>query len=64
MKDHGVLYPTLFQQDNGYLDTVLRVIDSAGLPKDKIYILGSWSGHNAYIGNGQIPRVLPQWQLK
>jgi hypothetical protein len=58
MKNHGVLYPTLFQQDDGYVDTVLGVIDSAGLPKDKIYILGSWSGHNAYIGNGTTPEEL------
>jgi hypothetical protein len=58
MKDHGVLYPTLFQQDNTKLDTVLRIIETAGLPHDKIYLLGSWSGHNAYIGNGKSPAEL------
>jgi hypothetical protein len=58
MKDHGVLYPTLYQQDDGYVDAVLGVMDSAGLPKDKVYILGSWSGHNAYIGNGSTPEEL------
>jgi hypothetical protein len=58
MKDHGVLYPTLYQQDNGYLDTVFTIIESAGLPHDKIFILASWSGHNAYIGNPTDPAGL------
>ena len=52
MKDHGVLYPTLYQQDNKKLDTALALRNTAGLPKDKIYLLGTWVGHDSYIGNG------------
>ena len=43
MKEHGVLYPTLYQGlyqgDNKELDTVLKLRNAIGLPKDKIYIV-------------------------
>ena len=58
MIEHGVLYPTLYQQDNAKLDTALALRDTAGLPKDKIYLLGTWVGHDSYIGNGSTPAEL------
>jgi len=60
MKDHGVLYPTLYQQDNGNLDTALSLRDAAGLPKDKIYLIGVWEGHDSYIGSGSTPAELAE----
>jgi hypothetical protein len=58
MKDHGVLYPTLYQQDNAELGNVLTLRDATGLPKDKIFLLGTWPGHDSYIGNGSTPEEL------
>ena len=60
MKDHGVLYPTLYQQDNGKLDTALAIRDTVGLPKDKIYLIGVWEGHDSYIGSGSTPAELAE----
>ncbi|MDD1696739.1 MAG: Ig domain-containing protein, partial [Methanoregula sp.] len=60
MIDHGVLYPTLYQQDNGELDTALALRDAAGLPKDKIYLVGVWEGHDSYIGSGSTPAELAE----
>lgn len=60
MKEHGVLYPTLYQQDDAKLDTVLALRDTAGLPMDKIYLLGTWVGHDSYIGNGSTPVELAE----
>jgi hypothetical protein len=53
MKDHGVLYPTLYQEETSNLDSVLALRSSVGFPKDKIYLLGDWVGHDSYIGNAQ-----------
>jgi PKD repeat protein len=52
MKEHGVLYPTLHQEDTEYLDTELALRNAVGLPKDKIYI-NSW-----FIGNATDPAGL------
>ena len=60
MKDHGVLYPTLYQQDNGKLDTALTLRNTAGLPKDKIYLLGVYDGHDSYIGSGSTTAELAE----
>ena len=51
MKDHGVLYPTLYQGDNKFVDTVLNIRNQNGLPKDKIYIVSDFPEHLNYIGN-------------
>jgi hypothetical protein len=56
MKDHGVLVPTLNPVEATY-DVALSLRDAAGLPKDKIYILGS-IGQTAYIGDAQDPAGL------
>ena len=53
MKDHGVVYPTFYQEETSNLDSVLALRDSVGFPKDKIYLLGDWVGHDSYIGNAQ-----------
>jgi len=58
MKDHGVLYPTLYQEDDENLDTALVIRDTIGLPKDKIYLLGVNPGQDAYIGNATDPAGL------
>jgi hypothetical protein len=59
MKDHGVLYPTLYQRyyDNS-LDTALKLRDTIGFPKDKIYIFETDPGFSAYIGNATDPSSL------
>jgi len=49
MKDHGVLYPTLYMHSTTFLDQSLTLRDTIGLPKDKIYTLGSSA--YTYIGN-------------
>jgi hypothetical protein len=51
MKEHGVLYPTLYQGDNIFVDTALLIRNQSGLPKDKIYIVGDSPDHLNYIGN-------------
>jgi hypothetical protein len=58
MKDHGVVYPTLYQEDDENLDTALALRDTVGLPKDKIYLLGVNPGQDAYIGNAIDPAGL------
>jgi hypothetical protein len=58
MKDHGVLYPTLFQEDDANLDTALALRDTVGLPKDKIYLSGINPGQDSYIGNAADPAGL------
>jgi PKD repeat protein len=58
MKDHGVVYPTLYQKDDANLNSVLTLRDTIGLPKDKIYIAGLYPSHNAYIGNPTDPAGL------
>ena len=60
MKNHGVLYPTLYQEDNGKLDNALALRDAAGLPKDKIYLLGVYDGHDSYIGSGSTAAELAE----
>jgi len=60
MKDHGVLYPALYQQDNGKLDKALTLRNAAGLPKDKIYLLGVYDGHDSYIGSGSTSSELAE----
>jgi hypothetical protein len=47
MKDHGVLYPTVYQPDDAKLDTVLTLRNTVGFPKDSIYL----GPLNPYIGN-------------
>jgi len=49
MKDHGVLYPTLYLHETVYLDQSLTLRDTIGFPKDKIYTSGSSA--YTYIGN-------------
>jgi PKD repeat protein len=49
MKDHGVLYPTLYMHSTVFLDQSLTLRDTIGFPKDRIYTLGS--SVYTYIGN-------------
>ena len=59
MKDHGVMYPTIYQKDDGNLDAALTIRDSVGFPKDKIYLLADYpSTYNSYIGNPTDPAGL------
>ena len=58
MKEHGVVYPTLYQEDDGNLDTALALRDTVGLPRDTIYIWGASPGQDAYIGNASDPAGL------
>ena len=58
MKDHGVLYPTLYQEDDANLDTALALRDTVGLPRDTIYLWGASPGQDAYIGNASDPAGL------
>jgi hypothetical protein len=65
MKNHGVLYPTLFQNDDSMLDNALLIRSQSGLPKDRIY-LGAW---NAKIGNAtdtvgltKIAKIVKNWR--
>jgi hypothetical protein len=51
MKNHGVLYPTLSPGYDPYVEAALAIRDTAGLPKDKIYVLDTEPGQSAYIGN-------------
>jgi hypothetical protein len=49
MKKHGVLYPTLYQNDNSMLDSALKLRANSGLPTDHIYIaqhIGNASGND------------------
>jgi hypothetical protein len=57
MKDHGVLYPTFYQHNNGYTDAALTLRDTVGLPKDKIY-LQTIPGNSAWVGNVNDPAGL------
>jgi hypothetical protein len=58
MKDHGVLYPTLYQEDDSGLESALALRDTVGLPKDKIYLIGLNPEQDAYIGNAKDPAGL------
>ena len=64
MKDHGVLYPTLYQWyaanpiDAVLLDDALTLRDTVGFPKDKIYLVDTSSQYASYIGNAQDPAGL------
>jgi hypothetical protein len=44
MKNHGVLYPTLYQAKDQMLGTALSLRNQAGLPKDHLYSLGISAG--------------------
>ena len=44
----------------GNLDTALTLRDTVGFPKDKIYLLGDWDGHDSYIGNATDPADLAE----
>jgi len=58
MKDHGVLYPTLYQEDDSGLESALALRDAVGLPKDKIYLFSVHPEQDAYIGNAKDPAGL------
>jgi hypothetical protein len=64
MKDHGVLYPTLYQWyaanpiDAVLLEDALASRDTVGFPKDKIYLVDTNSQYSSYIGNAQDPAGL------
>lgn len=47
MKNHGVLYPTLYQPMDSKLAFALELRGQAGLPKNKLYILGADTGNAA-----------------
>jgi len=49
LKDHGIVYPTLYWHTTEFLDQSLALRDSVGFPKDKIYLLGNSA--NTEIGN-------------
>lgn len=48
MKDHGVLYPTLYQSrdDLALFKRYIEIRDEVGLPKDKIYVLATNAGNS------------------
>ncbi len=58
LRDHGVVYPTLFQQEDSYLNTALSLRNKVGLPRDKIYLAGITSSQDMYIGNPSDPAGL------
>jgi hypothetical protein len=45
MKDHGILYPTLYQGYDQRLDNALALRKASGLPQDRIYLLGIETGN-------------------
>jgi len=45
MKNHGVLYPTLYQRKDRMLDSALTLRNRVGLPKDHLYSLGIETGN-------------------
>ncbi len=49
LKDHGIVYPTLYWHTTEFLDQSLTLRDTVGFPKDKIYTLGNSA--NTEIGN-------------
>jgi PKD repeat protein len=58
MKNHGILYPTLSQEDDTGLETALSLRDTVGLPHDRIYLIGDSASHDSYIGNGStVPQL-------
>jgi hypothetical protein len=50
MKDHGVLYPTLYQPFDSMLGQALAIRKKAGLPVDKLYAPGLSTGSGADAG--------------
>jgi len=49
LKDHGIVYPTLYWHTTEFLDQSLTLRDRMGFPKDKIYTLAS--SDDTQIGN-------------
>lgn len=47
MKDHGISYPTMYNEDVEYLATELMLREQSGLPRDHIYYLGLKTGNPA-----------------
>jgi hypothetical protein len=41
MKEHGVLYPTMYQEEDYEIETALQLRSQSGLPKDHLYTCNS-----------------------
>ncbi|MGD0229332.1 MAG: hypothetical protein ABSC19_03100 [Syntrophorhabdales bacterium] len=62
MKDHGVLYPTLYQEFDEMLGQALAIRKNLGLPDDKLYALGIKTGDFEGVKLAALPGSVRRWK--
>ena len=62
MLDHGISYPTLYQPLDEMLGPALLLRKKAGLPTDRLYVLGISTGNpNDPAGLAELAKGVGQW---